>query len=132
MQDFRRGPVNVDVITLKQSLMSNAIYFLIINGSQAAELSDPRFGDMFWWDYQITPTDEASDAIIRDPYVWETVNFSIVDADNRQPNTLTFSGGYNDFCDGLTDRLSFRSLPPPDAMRKPNWAQRFWRWIANS
>ena len=53
-------------------------------------------------------------------------------ADNRQPNTLTFSGGYNDFCDGLTNRLSFRSLPPPDAMRKPSWVQRFWYWIASS
>ena len=110
--------------------MPVAIYFLVINGTRVAKLSDPRYVDMFWWDYEITLTDGGSGATIRDPKVWEAVNFTIVDADNQQPNNLTFSGGYDDFCSGLTDRLSFRSLPPPYAIKKTNWLQRFWYWVA--
>jgi hypothetical protein len=33
--------------------------------------------------------------------------------DGNIPNPNTFSGGFGDFCDRKTDRLSFRSLWPP-------------------
>ena len=95
-------------------LMHIAIYFLVIDGSRVAELSNPQFVDMFWWEYRVTSVDNSLDRSLRDPQLWENVNFTIVDADNREPNPNTFSGGYGDFCNGLTDCLTFRSLPPPD------------------
>ena len=92
--------------------MPDAIYFLCIDGVRVAELSDPQPVDMFWWDYSISAIDEDGEAKLRDPLLWQEVGFTIVDAENLQPNANTFSGGYDQFCDGSTNRLSFRSLPP--------------------
>jgi len=109
--------------------MSEAIYFLHINGTRVAELSDAQWVDMFWWDYHVSALTESGASIMRDPLVWEDVAFTIVDAFGYQPNPNTFSGGYDKFCDGLTDRLSFRSLPPPDTTDNHSGLHRFWLWM---
>ena len=97
--------------------MPEPIYFLCIDGSRVGELSNPQRLDMFWWEYSITPTTENNASMIRTPLLWEGVDFTITDVNGRQPNPNTFSGGYAKFCAGETDRLSFRSLPPPHSVQ---------------
>ena len=98
--------------------MLEPIYYLCVDGACVAELSDPQWLDMFWWEYCVTPVSESGASAIRDHLVWENVNFTIVDRSNCEPNPKTFSGGYEEFCNGDTNRLSFRSLPPPDSTQK--------------
>ena len=88
------------------------MYFLCKDGARIAELSDPQSSDMFWWDYRVEPTSLAGEAMIREPQLWEETEFTIVDEDGNEPNPQTFSGEYGLFCQGLTDRISFRSLAP--------------------
>ena len=97
--------------------MPEPIYFLYIDGVRVGELSDPQRLDMFWWEYNVTPVTESNASTIRSPLLWEGVDFTIMDVNGRQPNPNTFSGGYETFCQGDTDRLSFRSLPPPDTVQ---------------
>lgn len=89
------------------------VYFLYIAGAHVADLSDPEYEDMFWCSYLLTPTSGKANASLRNEKTWELVNFSIKDRDGNIPNPNTFSGGYNPFCRGESDRLSFRSLSPP-------------------
>ena len=93
--------------------MAEPIYYLCISGSRVADLSAPKCLDMFWWEYTVSPVNENAASELRNPLLWQNANFTIVDESNQQPNPTTFSGGYGPFCDGETDRLSFRSLPPP-------------------
>ena len=103
------------------------IYELHVNGRRVAMLCAPRWEDMFWCSYQIRPIDQEADRVLRDRKIWETVNFTIKDSRGGFPNRHTFSGGYTEFCDGNTDRLTFRSLWPPQPGRKNgvlNWLTR--------
>ena len=93
--------------------MPEAVYFLCLDGERVAELSAPRWVDMFWWEYRLLARSEEADHAIRDPILWQKMGFTIVDAEGRQPNRNTFSAAHEDFCERATDRLLFRSLPPP-------------------
>ena len=89
------------------------VYLLYVDDVHLADLSAPEFQDMFWCSYVLTPTSDEAIAVLRDEKTWEHVNFTIKDKHGKFPNTNTFPGGYNSFCNGETDRLTFRSLFPP-------------------
>jgi hypothetical protein len=109
------------------------IFELHVNGKQVATLCTPRWEDMFWCSYRIKPLDADAERIVRDTKIWETVSFIIKDSQGGIPNQHTFSGGYTDFCDGRTDRLTFRSLWPPQPTKIKNrltWlTQQFARFV---
>ncbi|HBJ37182.1 MAG TPA: hypothetical protein DDZ51_20995 [Planctomycetaceae bacterium] len=112
------------------------MYELFVDGKKVATLCAPRWEDMFWCSYQIKPTDADAELVIRNTNTWETVNFTVRDSRGGIPNQHTFSGGYTDFCDGKTDRLTFRSLSPPQSTRANvalNWLKqklsRFVYWL---
>jgi hypothetical protein len=112
------------------------MYELLVNGRKVATLCAPRWEDMFWCSYQVNPTDADAECVIRDTKTWETVNFEVRDSRGGIPNQLTFSGGYTEFCNGNTDRLTFRSLWPPQPTRVNvtlNWLKqklsRFLYWL---
>jgi len=67
---------------------------------------------MFWSEYTVTAVSAEHESSLRDPLLWEKVGFTITDENDQEVNPNTFSGGYDSFCDGQTNRLSFRSLPP--------------------
>lgn len=88
-----------------------------------ATLEDCEGDDMFWANWRIVPCDDDCDAILRDPKVWEQVNFTVLDSEGNCPNPYVFSGNFDEFVSGESDRLSFRSLwPPPE----PSWIVRLW------
>lgn len=89
------------------------IYHLYVDDIHIASLSEPEQEDMFWHSYLLTPTSESAGLILRNKKTWEQVNFTVKDLDGDIPNSNTFSGGYDSFCLGKTNRLTFRSLAPP-------------------
>lgn len=93
------------------------IYELLVDGKQVATLCAPRWEDMFWCSYRIKPTDPDAERVIRNTKTWETINFTVRCCRGEIANQNTFSGGYTDFCNGKTDRLTFRSLWPPQQTR---------------
>ena len=103
-------------------VIHNPAYYLYVDGNHVASLSEPEQEDMFWFSYLLTPTSESANSILRNAKTWERVSFTIKDLDGNIPNPDTFSGGYDSFCLGETNRLTFRSLVPPE--NKPWW--RFW------
>lgn len=100
------------------------IFELHVNGVHVATLFAPEWEEMFWCSYRLEPTSDEGDAAIRDEKTWETVNFTVTDCNGRFPNSNTFTGGYREFCDRKSDRLSFRSLWPPRPKRST--AARLW------
>ena len=92
---------------------SEPLFQIHVDDRCVAIVFDPRFEDMFWCSYRLEPVDEHGDSVIHDEKTWEKVAFSAKDKDGREPNPLTFSGGFSGFCSRETDRLSFRSLWPP-------------------
>lgn len=103
------------------------MFYIEVKDRRVAVLFDPRLEDMFWCSYRLEPVDDQGDLIIHDDRTWETVGFVVKDQDGRMPNPLTFSGGFRDFCDRKTDRLSFRSLWPP----RPSLVSRGYRAAAS-
>ncbi len=89
------------------------IFQIYSNDQHVATMFDPRFEDMFWCSYRIEPVDVNGDVVIHDAKTWEPVAFEVKDMKGDVPNSNTFSGGFADFCDRKTDRLTFRSLWPP-------------------
>lgn len=92
---------------------SEPIFEIHTNDRCVAIMFDPKLEDMFWCSYRLEPVDKHGDSVIHDEATWENVAFSVKDKNGREPNPLTFSGGFADFCCRTTDRLSFRSLWPP-------------------
>lgn len=88
------------------------VFQIYASGRCVALMFDPRFEDMFWCSYRIEPVDQAGDLVIHDPQTWQLVAFAVKDMDGRETKPKTFSGGYQDFCNRHTDRLTFRSLWP--------------------
>lgn len=103
---------------------SQPIFRIFANGKHVATLFDPRFDDMFWCSYTLQPVDADGDAVIHDGLTWERVAFVVEDMNGHEPNPNTFSGGFRDYCERKTDRLSFRSLWPPRPP-KPSRSTRF-------
>lgn len=93
------------------------MFHIYADAKHVATMFDPRFEDMFWCSYRLEPVDGSGDVIIHDGKTWEKVAFVVKDMDGNVPNPNTFSGGFHDFCDRKTDRLSFRSLWPPQPPR---------------
>ncbi|QDV86840.1 hypothetical protein TBK1r_58650 [Stieleria magnilauensis] len=89
------------------------MFVIYCNERRVATMFDPQFEDMFWCSYRLEPIDEFGDRVIHDVTIWEHVAFVVKDMQGNLPNSNTFSGGFADFCDRKTDRLSFRSLWPP-------------------
>ncbi len=92
---------------------SEPVFDVYVDGSRVATLVDPEWEDMFWCSYRVEPTSEEGDRIVHDEQTWELVNFVVRDTKGGVPNPNTFSGGHRLFCDRKSDRLSFRSLWPP-------------------
>ena len=88
------------------------LFRIYVDARHVATMCDPHVEDMFWCSYRLDPADESADIIIHDGKTWETVAFVVKDMDGNVTNPRTFSGGFYDFCDHKTDRLSFRSLWP--------------------
>ncbi|HBE69670.1 MAG TPA: hypothetical protein DDW52_16110 [Planctomycetaceae bacterium] len=134
IQSSIANPVENDVPTVEggttelatppPSADAEPVFFVWLDGKQVAFLCDPVWQDMYWWDYRVQPTSPEFEAIIHDPKVWNRVAFQVRDADGNCPNPDTFSGNCEEYCAGNTDRLSFRSLPPPT--RRSNWYRNFW------
>lgn len=104
---------------------SEPIYEIHANDRCVAIMFEPEFDDMFWCSYRLEPVDQFGDSVIHDENTWEKVAFSVRDKKGREPNPLTFSGGFTDFCSRTTDRLSFRSLWPPRPPRASFTARLF-------
>jgi len=114
----------------EDQLMSVPVFFLYVDGTHVADLSDPQREDMYWYSYLVTPTSGSANATLRDDKTWESVNFTIKDQDGQVPKADTFSGGYDLFCRGETNRLSFRSLDPTTP-EQFNWQDKYlWFVIA--
>ena len=89
-------------------------YQLCVKDRHVANLLSPRWEDMFWYSYRIMPLGEKEDKIVRDQMIWQNVTFTLRDRHGSPLDISTFSGSYGDFCDRKTDRLTFRSLGPPE------------------
>jgi len=92
-----------------------AIYELYIGKEKIAFLYDPRFSDMYWCSYRVDPISDQANEVLRDECIWENVKFTIKAMDGTFPNQNTFGGSSKDFCDRKTNRMSFRSLGPPES-----------------
>ena len=90
------------------------IFTLHVGGVHVATLFDPKEGEMFWCTYRLEPVDEQGDAVIHDEKTWKLVNFTVKDSQGVIPAPNTFTGSYGEFCGRQSDRLSFRSLWPPE------------------
>lgn len=101
------------------------LFRIFVDGKHVATLCDPHVEDMSWCSYRLTPVDESADIIIHNGKTWEKVAFVVTDMDGNFPNSHTFPGGFYDFCDRKTDRLSFRSLWPPHPPRMPRGTRVF-------
>ena len=105
-------------------------YRLEVRGRIVARLEAPPFEDQFWASWLVRPLDADCDRVVRDPLVWQKSAFRVLDEAGEEPNELTFSGGYGEFCGGETDRLWFRSLWPAEWMPQEEperrWS-RVWR-----
>jgi len=61
------------------------VFFLYVDGTHVADLSDPQREDMYWYSYLVTPTSGSANATLRDDKTWESVNFTIKDQDGQVP-----------------------------------------------
>lgn len=104
---------------IKNNTTEQCLFEMHCNGEIVATLSQPIFEDMFWCSYFIVAINEKGDAIIHNEKTWELVDFVIKAKNGSILNT--FSGGYQDFCNRKTDRLTFRSLWP----QEPTLFERF-------
>ncbi|MBN2712281.1 MAG: hypothetical protein JXR97_07565 [Planctomycetes bacterium] len=107
-----------------------AIYELHVENEKIALLYEPIAEEMFWCSYRIEATSASADKLLRNKNLWQCVGFTIKDESGNMPNPETFSAGdYKSFCNGETERISFRSLWPPEARSVTPKSQSIWERI---
>ncbi|MEQ8789692.1 MAG: hypothetical protein RIC55_25580 [Pirellulaceae bacterium] len=89
------------------------MFEIYANDRHVATMFDPRFEGMFWCSYRLEAVDGCGDQIIHNAQTWERVAFEVRDMHGAPLSRPTFSGGFADFCDRKTNRLTFRSLWSP-------------------
>jgi hypothetical protein len=86
---------------------------LFAGDEKLAQMHDPKWEEMFWCSYRISPVSEAADRVLREEAIWSEVRFTVRTKDGVVPNPHTFPGGdFAAYCKRETDRVSFRSLWP--------------------
>lgn len=98
-------------------------FHLLVDDRLMAELVEPSWGDMFWCEYTVRAVDERAERLLRTPELWNHVGFTIRHAETGEEYENCFSGGFDEFCQGKTDRLWFRSLWPFDPASVTIWTR---------
>lgn len=86
-------------------------WIMRVNGEEVATLLDPVWEDMFWFSYQLWPTDKEADTLLRTEEVWLRKDITYQSIAMGEITTFAYAGG-SEFYNGGRVVMRCLSLSP--------------------